>query len=178
MPSWAEDESIGARTFNARAETVATTPSYRASFKRRRALVVADAFYEWSRLPEEHRQPYLLYRADGEPLGFAGLWDAWRRRPEVGPPGEGEGDSRGGVWLRTCTIITTAAGTDLGGIHERQPVVLEPDAFDAWLDPGIQDREALDGLLHASPRGTLARHRVGRAVGRVGVDGPELVEAV
>ena len=93
MPSWAEDESIGARTFNARAETVATTPSYRASFKRRRALVVADA-------------------------------------------------------------------------------------FDAWLDPGIQDREALEGLLHASPRGTLARHRVGRAVGRVGVDGPELVEAV
>ena len=167
VPSWARDRSIGARTFNARAETVATTPSFRASFKRRRALVVADAFYEWSKLPEDRRQPYLLYRADGDPLAFAGLWDEWRPREQAG-----QGP------LRTCTIITTSAGADLGGIHERQPVVLEKDAFDAWLDPGIQDRAALEGLLRPSPPGTLTRRRVGRAVGRAEVDGPELIEAV
>ncbi len=167
VPSWAKDLSIGARTFNARAESVATKPAFRAAFKTRRILIPADAFYEWSHRPEELRQPYAFRRADEAPLAFAGLWELWRdrTRPE---------DEQ--IWVRSCTIITTAAGPDLQGLHDRQPVILEPDTFERWLDPTFQDRNELEALLRAGPPGTLACWRVGRSVGRVERNGPELLE--
>lgn len=169
VPAWAKDPAIGNRTFNARAETVATKPSFRAAFKSRRLIVPADGFYEWSKAAGDARQPYLFERADGQPLAFAGLWERWRPDVPVDVPG---------AEMRTCAIVTTDAGADVVELHERQPVVLERRSWDVWLDPDVHDRDELEGLLHASPAGTLVRHRVGRAVGRAGLDGPELAESL
>jgi len=166
VPPWAKDASFGARTFNARAETVATKPAFRSAFRSRRAIIPADAFYEWSKAPGEAHQPYIFERADGAPLALAGLWETWHApgpRCEVGEV------------VRSCTILTTQAGQNVGDVHDRAPVVLEPgETLDAWLDPDITDPNELEPLLRASPAGTLVRHRVGPAIGRAGVDGPAL----
>jgi len=167
VPWWAKDLSIGNRAFNARAETLATKPAFRSAFAARRALIPADGFYEWSKAPGEHRQPYYFTRTDSAPCAFAGLWESWRDPARSGEPG-----SR----VRSCTIVTTAAGPDMGQIHDRQPVVLEASAWGRWLDPDIGDGEELEAMLVASPAGTLRRRRVGRDVGRVDNDGPGLID--
>jgi putative SOS response-associated peptidase YedK len=109
---WTKDVSKVRNTFNARAERVATAPTFRAPFKRQRALVPADSYLEWKKIGTA-KQPYLFERADGEPLVFAGLWDHWRN-PELG-----DGDD---AWVRSVTIITTSAAPDIDGIHDRSPV--------------------------------------------------------
>ena len=163
VPSWAKDPSMAARTFNARAETVATKPTFRSAFAARRLLVPADpGFYEWSKNPADLRTPYLFCRVDDEPMAFAGLWEVWR-------PGPGE------PWRRSLTIITTDAGADVAPVHPRQPVVLERDAWDLWLDRHAE-RDELEGLLVAGPAGVLRRVRVSRAVGNAANDTPELIE--
>lgn len=165
VPSWAKDLAMSSRTFNARAETVATKPTFRAAFSARRLIVPADGFYEWSTAPGDHKQPYLFSRRDGAVLAFAGLWEVWRDRRDGVPD----------AWLRSCTIITTVAGSDVAGVHERQPVVLEPSAWATWLDPGGAERGELESLLVSSPAGTLERRAVPGAVGDVGDDGPSLL---
>ncbi len=168
VPSWAPTLAFGARTFNARAETVATKPTFRAAFRSRRAVVVADAFYEWSTAADERGQPYLFARADGAPMALAGLWEAWT-------PPSGTGPERAPV--RTCTIITAEAGPDMAGVHHRTPVVIdEGPMLDAWLDPTTASPREVEDLLRPPPAGALRRHRVGRSVGSVANDGPGLVE--
>jgi putative SOS response-associated peptidase YedK len=165
VPHWAKDLSAGNRSFNARAETVASKPAFRAAFRERRLLVPATAFYEWQR-GGAARQPFAFSRADGAPLAFAGLWERWR-------------DPASGSWLRSLTIVTTAAGPDVAHVHERQPVVLEPGDFPGWLDPGPVDRrrlQDLQALLVASPPGTLVAAAVDRAVGNTANDSPRLLE--
>ena len=121
IPSWAKDASIGGRLINARAETVAEKPAFRGAFRRRRALVPADGFYEWrKREGDRPKQPLLIRRRDGQPFALAGLWEHWR-----GPEGE----------VQTCTIVTTAANVVLAPIHDRMPVILDPASYDRWLDP-------------------------------------------
>lgn len=168
VPSWAKDLTVGTKTFNVCAESVATKPSFRAAFRSKRLLVPADSFYEWSHIPAEHKQPYSFRRADGEPLAFVGLYEFWRDKAagEEAP------------WLASCTIITADAGSDMSRIHDRQPVILEPDTWDLWLDPEVTDREELEALLVPSVAGTLVKHEVGRQVGRSTVDGPELIAEV
>ena len=114
IPFWSKDPRIGRRTINARAETVAEKPSFRAAFRTRRCLVPADGFYEWTG-PRGKRQPLNIHRADGQPLALAGLWES---HDEFGP---------------TFTIITTAPNAYMSTIHNRMPVVLEPGDWDAWL---------------------------------------------
>jgi len=168
IPSWAKDAAGASRLINARAETVGQRSSFRAAFEQRRLLVVADGFYEWRKGAAKGRPPYYFHRADGRPLAFAGLWEVWRdpRRPEDSP------------WLRTCTIITTRGGPDMAGIHDRMPVVLEPDVWDVWLDPDDHDLAALSGLLAPTVPGTLAHHRVDTRVGNVRNDDPGLIAPV
>ncbi len=172
VPSWAKDPSMGSRTFNARAETVASKPSFRAAFAARRLAVVADGFYEWKPGEGRTKQPYYFTRADGRPLALAGLWEQW-----WGGPGHRD-DGAERPALRTCTVITTEAGPDMGDIHHRMPVVLEPEVLDEWLDPANRDKPELESLLVPSPGGTLVHRAVGRAVGNVRNDGPELIEAL
>ena len=169
VPSWAKDVSIANRLFNARGESVAAKPSFRAAFASRRLAVPADGFYEWKAGPGRERLPYYFERADGEPLAFAGLWEQWWG-PEANPEEEAP--------LLTCTIITTEAGTDVAGVHHRMPVILESDVLDEWLDPDNKDRSELESLLVAAPAGTLVHHRVDRRVGNVRNDGPDLIEQV
>jgi len=125
------------RLFNARAETLADKPSFRSAYGARRLAIPVDGFYEWHKTPGGSRQPYFFRRADGAPVVFAGLYEFWRD-PTI-PDGEHP-------WVRSCTIITTAAGEDMAAIHDRMPAILESDAFDAWLDPDAE-RPVLDGLL-------------------------------
>ena len=163
VPMWAKDPAALKSTFNARAETVATKPTFRSAFKRSRILVPVDAFYEWSTVGKV-KTPNVFLRCDGEPIVFAGLAERWK----------GPDDSV----MHSATIITTGAGPDMDGIHDRMPVVLERESWDHWLDRDVEDRDELEPLLHPAPAGTLVHHQVDRSVGNVRNDGPELLDEV
>ena len=140
VPAWAKDPSIGNKLFNARGETVAEKPSLRSAFKRRRCLVVAGGFYEWS--PQESGHvPHWFHPSKGGLLAFAGLFERWSI---------GEGPA-----IDSCTIVTTEASSDLAGIHHRMPVLLAPDVWDPWLDPGTEIAQ-VKALIGSAPDGTHA----------------------
>lgn len=164
VPHWATDPKIGARMINARAETVATLPAFRDSFRRRRCLVPADGWYEWQRNPDgPGKQPYFLTPDGDGPLAFAGLWSVWRR-----------GDDR----LVTCTIVTTTALAALRGIHHRMPLMLPPERWQGWLDT---TGEPADDLLAPPTEDWLAAmavRPVSAAVGNVANNTPDLVREV
>ncbi len=161
VPSWAEDVSVGNRMINARAETVAVRAAYRDALVRRRCIIPADAFYEW-----QQRRPFAVRQRDGKPMAFAGLWEVWR-----GP----SQDSEESV-VRSCVIITTAANSLLAPIHNRMPVVLDPSAWDEWLDPDYRDVDGLQGLLVPAPPAQFELWPVSTRVNNVRNDGPELLE--
>lgn len=162
IPHWAEDPRIGSRMFNARAETLATSPVFRDALRRRRCLVPVDSFYEWRR-DGKVRQPFRIVRTDREPLALAGLWSGWRD--------PGSGDVR-----RTFTIVTTVPNDLMRTIHDRMPVVIPPEAWDRWLDPSLPDAGELQGLLVPANDGSLEAYPVSRAVNDVRHDGPDLIE--
>lgn len=151
VPHWAKDT----RTIhiNARSETVATTAAFRDSFARKRCLIPADGFYEWEP-PEAGRTPHWVYRADGYPMSFAGIW-ATRLDPDSGD------------WVRTCSIVTTAAIGTIATIHDRMPVSLLPDVWDPWLDRDLTDAEAITGLLGSIDPDSVMEHVVSREVNSV-----------
>lgn len=167
VPHWAEDPSVGARMINARGESVADKPAYREAFAKRRCLIPADGFFEWKKLADKRRVPYFVHRSDGQPMAFAGLWASWR--PKDDPDGER---------LLTCTIVTTKANDKLAGIHERMPVVLDPDVWDLWLDRSMDDTDRLADLLHPAESDAVTAYQVSPDVGNVRNDHPGLVEPV
>jgi putative SOS response-associated peptidase YedK len=161
LPPWATDPRAAARMINARAETVAGSSAYAASFARRRCLVPADGWYEWIK-DGRARRPYFMTPVDGSPLAFAGLWSVW-----------GDGDAR----RITCSVITTAAIGDLALVHDRMPLVLPPSRWAGWLAAPPDDPE----LLAPTPEDAVAAleiRPVGSAVGNVRNDGPDLVVRV
>jgi putative SOS response-associated peptidase YedK len=164
VPGWAKDIKIGNRMINARAESVPASGAYKSAFKRRRAILPADGFYEWNKLPGgKRKQPYYLERRDGGPIALAGLWDEWR------------GPDRKGEPLRTVTIITTTPNETMAPIHDRMPVILPSSAWDTWLDPTNDDTEALARLLVPAPAELLVARPVTTAVNSTRNDGPELI---
>ncbi len=168
IPGWAKDASFGSRTFNARAETVATKPSFRSAYKRRRLLIPVDGFFEWDRRAAGKPQPHYFTRTDGEPLVFAGLHESWR------DPTDGEDAPA----IQSATVITTEAGPDMDEIHDRMPVILEQETFDLWLSEDEDELEALSSLLQPAEPGTIVHVPVDRAVGNVRNDGPSLIEPI
>ena len=164
VPSWAKDARIGNRLINARAETVSTTPAFRASFQKRRCIIPADGFYEWERMTPAIRQPNLIRRADGEPMAFAGLWSIWRdpTQPDAEP-------------ARTFSIITTAANATLEPIHDRMPVILPASAWTPWLASTPPEPGELLALLRSAPDDLLERYPVSRRVNNARNEGPDLV---
>jgi putative SOS response-associated peptidase YedK len=176
VPSWAKDISIGSRLINARAETVSEKPSFRRAFARRRCLLPADGYYEWQVLEgagpkgKNLKQPYFIHRADGGPLAFAGLYELWRDRQV--PDGDPD------AWLWTATIITTSAPDELGQIHDRMPMVIPPESWADWLDPGNGEVSDLRALLAPAAARGLATYPVSTAVNSVRNNGPELIEPV
>ncbi len=133
IPSWAKDPTVGNRMINARAETVAEKPSFRAAYRRRRCLVLADGFYEWKK-EGDTKTPWFISLASGAPFAFAGLWENWQSK--------GADES-----VQSTTIITTAANEFMATLHHRMPVVLQPDTADRWLagDDDLIDDVASNG---------------------------------
>ncbi|NKI40086.1 SOS response-associated peptidase [Streptomyces physcomitrii] len=192
VPSWAKTPEGAARMINARAETVHEKPSYRRAFAARRCLLPADGYYEWVTGGEERelevagrkkrarKQPYFVTPADGSVFAMAGLYEFWRdgTLPEGHP----------GAWWVTCAVITTeaetaplAAGPEegpgaLADIHPRMPLMLTPDRWDDWLDPGHTEPEHLRALLEPPPTGLMRAYPVSTAVSNVRNNGPELLK--
>lgn len=171
VPSWAKDRSIGNRLINARSETVAEKPSFKKAFAKRRALVPADGYYEWYATQEKdakgkpRKQPFFISPQDGSVLAMAGLYEFWKASADE-------------PWLVTFTILTTTAEDALGHLHDRMPLLVEPDAMDAWLDPRPHEtQELLDLLVPAAP-GRLAAWPVATEVNNVRNNGAHLVEPV
>ena len=162
VPSWAKDPAVGARMINARLETVAEKPSFRTAFARRRCVVPASGYYEWS-ADAQGKTPFYLHPEDDAPLAFAGLLEAWRAT----------GDD---PWLITCAIVTTAARGRMAAIHDRQPVMMRPDVWTTWLASDATPEQLMDAA-HA-PAPDLLWHEVGKAVGNVRHNSPELIEPV
>lgn len=146
VPSWAKDAGAGSQMINARAETVAEKPAFRAAFKTRRCLVPADGFYEW-RKTATAKQPYRITMADGSPFAFAGLWERW---------------SKGDQPLETFTIITTTANELVAPIHDRMPVILDPADYDAWLES--KDTAIPMALLQPYPARRMSAYPVSTRV--------------
>lgn len=161
VPSWAKDSKIGYRTINARSETAAEKPSFRSAYKRRRCLVPASWFYEWKREGSQ-KVPYRIRRPDGRPLAFAGLWEHWK--------GSSTESAR-----TTFTILTTSSNDDVAELHDRMPVLVEPDDFDRWLTPEVEDAEATRAMLAPAPPGTLVLDRVSTRLNHVKNEGAELM---
>jgi putative SOS response-associated peptidase YedK len=162
VPPWAGDPAIGNRMFNARIETVATSKAYRRPFATRRALIPADGWYEWRKLPGGGKQPYFFTRPGG--VAFAGLWESWNR-----------GESR----MLSFTVLTCPAlNGEFAAVHDRMPYVLPPERFAAWL--GEEDADEAELLAGPPPglSGEIEIRKVGRAVGRTSSNGPELVRPV
>jgi putative SOS response-associated peptidase YedK len=163
IPSWAKERAMGARMINARAETLAEKPAFRSAFRARRCLILADGFYEWQKLGTR-KQPYFIGFTDRRPFAFAGLWERWT--------GEGSGA------VESCTIVTTEANELLAPIHDRMPVILDPDAFASWVDPAEKDTERLAGLLKPYPSGPLQAYPVSMLVNNPANDSPACLQRI
>jgi putative SOS response-associated peptidase YedK len=155
IPSWTKDPSKSAPLINARADTVADKPSFRSAFKRRRCLIPADGYYEWKAAGRQ-KQPYLFEIHGGEPFVFAGIWEACRT-------------------IESCAIITTSANELASQFHDRMPVILSPNDYDAWLDP---DNTEASKLLTPYPASEMTATAVSTYVNKVANEGPQCVEPV
>lgn len=161
VPSWSKDPASAYKMINARAETAHEKPSFRGPFRRQRALVPADGFYEWKREGETKR-PFALRLASSEPFAMAGLWDRWKT-PEGGE-------------LLSFTILTTSANPLVSSVHDRMPVILPREAEATWLDP-TESETALKSLLAPSVE-EMEAIPIGKAVNNPLNDGPELLTPV
>ena len=152
IPHWSADRR-GPLNINARAETVATKPTFRDSLRRKRCILPATGFFEWGHT-ESGKHPYFVRMADDSPMAFAGIWAAWR-------------DPETGEWIRSAAIITTNASKGLSPIHTRMPVILESDQWDLWLDRDIRSAGAVEPLLGPLADSKLTWYQVSRQVNSV-----------
>ena len=173
VPSWAKDASIGTRLINARLETAAEKPAFRRAFERRRAIIPADGYYEWYATTvagKTKKQPYFIAPEDGSILAMAGLYEIWR------DPSKAEDDEDRFRW--TMTVITTTAEDSLGHVHDRMPLMLDRDGYDAWLDPTLTNVAEVASLLKPAMPGQLLAVPVSPLVSNVRNNGPELIEPI
>jgi len=166
LPGFVKDPKDYPLVINARAETIAEKASFRNALKRRRCIFVADAFYEWRRDPAGRRkgapppQPFLIRRCDGNPMALAGLWETW-----TGPNGEE---------VDTACVITTHANGLISALHDRMPVILEPEDFDTWLDCDEQEVAQAARLMRPAADDVLEFFPVDTALNKVANDDPSV----
>jgi putative SOS response-associated peptidase YedK len=163
IPSWAKDSSAAASMINARSETASTKPAFRDALKSRRCLIPADGFYEWMRTGKM-KQPYCFEVREGQLFAFAGLWDGWK--------------DAGGNWIKSCSILTTTPNSVTSAIHDRMPVILEPDSYELWLDPGMTNVAAASELLKPHDARLMRCFPVSSRINHVGNDDEECAERV
>lgn len=161
IPSWSKDASRASRMINARSETVAEKPAFRSAFRRRRCLVPADGYYEWQTLGDNGpKQPFYIHSSDGSQLAFAGLYEDWE-----GPEGR----------VRTFCLLTQDAVESLSSIHDRMPVIVQPDSWQRWLDPDSHDVPDLLEAVRATSSSGLRVYPVSIRVNKPGNDDPALI---
>jgi putative SOS response-associated peptidase YedK len=158
IPYWAKDPSIGYKLINARSETVTSKPAFREAFESRCCLIPADGFYEWKRVGKA-KQPFHFGLRDDSLFAFAGLWDRWR-------------DPNGQV-LESCSILATTPNALLADMHDRMPVILGPEHYDLWLDPGFRRADVLKKMLNPFDATLMRRYPVSTRVNFVRNDDPE-----
>jgi len=163
IPSWAKDPAMGNRMINARAETAHEKPSFRAAFRRRRCVVLADGFYEWH-AQNGRKTPYYISMPDQQPFAMAGLWEHW--------------NGADGTELQTCTILTTAANDVVQALHHRMPVILAPDHVRRWCGPECNDLAAAQDQLNDMTNDALSFWPVSTVVNNARNEGADLIEAV
>ena len=161
VPFWAKDLKIGNHMINARAETIASKPSFKAALKRRRCLIPASGYYEWQKT-DDGKVPHYLHMLDGRPFAMAGLWEEWTSPEEE--------------IVCSCTIITTEANDFAAAIHHRMPVVLDATAQSAWLDPDCDDPAQLTPLLVPCAADAMAAHPVSTRVNVATCEDPACIE--
>jgi putative SOS response-associated peptidase YedK len=165
VPSWAKDPSVGNRLINARAETVASAPSFRSAFERRRCLVPANGFFEWRQDPgpkKSRGHPFFARPTDGSLLALGGVWEVWH-----GPDD---------LVLRTVAIVTTIANAEMSAVHDRMPVIVGPDDWARWLAPEALEPAEAGALLRPAEGDLLALAAVSDLVNSPKFDTPELIE--
>lgn len=160
IPAWIKEITAGAALINARSETAAEKPSFRAAFKRRRCLIPATGFFEWQKRGDR-KQPYLIARQDGRPFAMAGLWEFWQG---------GDGSE-----LTSCTILTTTANAVVQPLHERMPVLIDPQDFADWLDPATP-ADLLHHLLRSAPAAGMHAFPVSAVVNNPANDTPACLQ--
>lgn len=166
VPSWAKDPSVGSRMFNARIESVAEKPAFRAAYEKRRAAIPATGYYEWHTAADGSKTPQFINAGEGSLILFAGLYEWWRA-PASGSP-----------WLLSASILTQPATGRLGEFHDRMPVFLDPTMIEEWLDPQTEGDAELLGQVAAGAAALaddLDVYAVGPDVGNVRNNGPELI---
>lgn len=174
VPFWAKDPAIGNKMINARMETVTEKPAFRKAFASRRCLLPADGYFEWyptdqkTKAGKPLKQPFFIHPADGGVMAMAGLYEIWR------DPTRDEDDPDRFKW--TCTVLTTSAEDDLGHIHDRMPLLVEPARYAAWLDPSAAGADDLKSLLVPAAPGRLEAYPVSTQVNNVRNNGAELLE--
>jgi len=171
IPFWAKSAKEGYKMINARVETVVTKPAFRSAIKKRRCIIPADAFYEWTAIADPaakkpRKQPWCIQRSDGAPFAFAGLYEHW-----ADPDGDGSK-------IRSCTILTGAANEAMAPIHDRMPITIAPHQWGEWLDPTMQDAELLLSGLETPPDDLFAIHAVSTAVNNSRSSGAQLMDEV
>lgn len=165
VPSWSKDLKMGARMINARCETVASKPAYRAAFKRRRCLVLADGYIEWKKMPDGKQPFHITINSEETAFAMAGLWESWT-------------DKDKNSVVESFTIITTDSTASLNGIHDRMPVILDRCQYDFWLDQDFNDKTRLESMLQPVADGVLAARPISRFVNNVRNDDPSCLESV
>jgi putative SOS response-associated peptidase YedK len=160
IPHWYKTPTDGPLLINARADTIAEKPAFRAACRERRCLVPASGFYEWTKDEDGKRLPWYIYPSQGEILAFAGVWQVWDRGEET---------------LTTCAIVTTDANAAMSKIHHRMPVVLAREDWSKWLG---EDGKGAASLMRAAPGDALSFHRVDPRVNSNRASGAELIEAI
>ena len=162
IPFWAKDKTIGNRMINARAETLTTKPSFREPFKKHRCIVFTDGFYEWKSV-DKSKTPYFIHMKNKEPFAFACLWDHWT-------------DKETGETINSSTIITTDANPLIGEIHNRMPVILDPDDYKVWLSPDPLTKQKLLGCLRRYPHEKMETYEISKLVNSPRNDSPEIIK--
>lgn len=163
IPFWATDPHVGYKTINARAESLDEKPTFRNAFKKRRCLILADGFFEWSARGAEKIATYLFLKSM-KPFAFAGLWETW-----ASPEGE---------HIRSCTIVTTESNSLIKPLHHRMPVILSEEAEALWLDPITSDPKILKAPLLPTPSELMDCYEVSSSVNSVNNTGPDIIEEV
>lgn len=164
IPPWSKDLKIGYKMINARSETLTEKPSYRNAFKKKRCLIIADSFYEWKRHEDKTKTPMRIKLKDNDLFAMAGLWETWKS-----PEGES---------IHSCSVITTKPNNLVKDIHDRMPVILNPEEEKIWLDPSLDNTTQLSELLRPLPEDLMEAYEVSSLVNSPKNNSIDLVQKI